>query len=169
MFGIRTSVAALVALAVAAPLSAQAAATQTVTFEVDAISVMSTSGAVSLHITSADVTAGATATLSKQDATTTYAFTSNDNGGSAHGKTIQGALNSNMPSNVSLKLTLAAPGTGTSAGATALTTTAANLVTGITPTNSATATVTYKLEADVTAGAQSSASRTVSFTIIDTP
>jgi hypothetical protein len=163
------SVAALVALAAAAPLSAQAAATQTVTFEVDAISVMSTSGAVTLHITSSDVTAGSSSTLSKQDATTNYAFTTNDNGASSHGKTIQGALNSNMPSNVSLKVTLAAPGTGSSAGATALTTTAANLVSGITPTNAASSTITYKLEADVTAGAQAQASRTVSFTIIDTP
>jgi hypothetical protein len=160
-------VALVAALVVAAPLGAQAAATQTVNFEVDAINVMTTSGAVTLHITSSDVTAGASSTLSRTNATTTYAFTTNDN--PSNGKTIEANLNSNMPSGVTLKITLATPGTGTSAGETSLTTSQAPLVTGITPTNAAAATITYKLEAAVTAGPQASASRTVSFTIIDTP
>lgn len=163
--GIR--VALVAALAAAAPLGAQAAATQTVNFEIDAISVMSTSGAVTLHIVAADVTAGASSTLSKTNATTTYAFTTNDN--PSNGKTIEGAINSNMPAGVSLKLTLATPGTGSSAGQKTLTTSTTALVTGITPTNAATSTLTYVLEAGVTAGPQTAASRTVSFTIIDTP
>ncbi len=162
----RVRVATLIALAAAAPLGAQAA-TQTVNFEVDAINVMSTSGAVTLHITSSDVTAGASSTLSKSDATTTYAFTTNNN--STNGKTIEGSLSSTMPTGVTLKINLTAPGTGTSAGETALTTGQSALVTGITPTNAATATISYKLEATVAAGPQSSASRTVNFTIIDTP
>jgi len=166
MLRIRLGVAALAMLAVGAQLRAQAA-TQTVTFQVDAINAMSTSGAVTLHITASDVTAGASATLSKTDATTTYAFTTNDN--AANGKTIQGALSSNMPAGLALKINVTAPGTGTSSGETSLTTSAAALVTGITPTNAATSAISYKLEAGVTAGPQASTSRTVNFTIIDTP
>ena len=166
MLRIRLGIAALAMLAVGAQLRAQAA-TQTVTFQVDAINAMSTSGAVTLHITASDVTAGASATLSKTDATTTYAFTTNDN--AANGKTIQGALSSNMPAGLALKINVTAPGTGTSSGETSLTTSAAALVTGITPTNAATSAISYKLEAGVTAGPQASTSRTVNFTIIDTP
>ena len=163
----RVRVAALIALAAAAPLEAQAAATQTVNFEVDAINLMSTSGAVTLHITSSDATAGASATLSKSDAASTYAFTTNDN--PTNGKTIEANLNSNMPSGVTLKITLAAPGAGTSAGEATLSTAQSALVTGITPTNASASTITYKLEANVTAGPQSASARTVNFTIIDTP
>jgi hypothetical protein len=155
------SIVGLLALATAAFASPDNTATQTVNYQVDAINVMSTSGAATVHITTA--TPGAAPTQAS-DTSTTYQYTSNET------KKITAEINSNMPSGLTLKVTLAAPtaSQGTSAGAKTLSTSAVDVVTEIAPCASDTGkAITYTLDATPAAGPISAASKTVTFTIID--
>ena len=79
---------------------------------------------------------------------------------------ITGKINTAMPTNTTLKVTLAAPTGGTSAGAIAMTTTAQNLVTAI-PKNTIASSlvVTYNFSATVAAATTASATRTLTLTI----
>lgn len=78
---------------------------------------------------------------------------------------ITGAINSNMPSGLTLKINLTAPAAGgTSAGNVTLTTTATNLVTGITPQKANGTTITYTLNATSQAD-PGSGTRTITLTI----
>ena len=133
-------------------------ANQTVTFAVNAVNEISVSaGAISLTISTA------TAGSEPSDATntaTTYAVTTNESS-----KKITGALDSDMPAGVTLKVQLAAPTGGSSAGEVTLSGTAADLVTGITKKAEGAKTISYKLQTTVAAGVISSASRTVTFTL----
>ena len=137
--------------------------TQTVTFAVNAINEMAAStdpGALTIS----------TATAGSQpdnatDATTTYAITTNAD--SSAPKKITGAIESVMPTAVTLTVNLAAPSVGSSAGATALSTSAADLVTGISKVAESGRTITYTLSATVAAGVVASATRTVTLTLTD--
>ncbi|MBI5099039.1 MAG: hypothetical protein HZB30_07335 [Nitrospirae bacterium] len=141
---------------------AASSTTQTVTYAVSAINEISVSGNPAA-LTVSTATAGS-APNSVSDATTTYAITTNETG-----KKITGAINSNMPAGVTLTVSLAAPTGGTSAGATSLSTSASNLVTGITTLNESGKTITYSLSATSAAGVVSSASKTVTLTVVDGP
>ena len=83
---------------------------------------------------------------------------------------ITAQLNANMPTGVTLSVTLAAPGQGSvSLGAVALDVTARNVVTGIKKNTSATQSITYQLSATAAAGVVPLSSRTVTLTIIQFP
>lgn len=154
---LRALAVALAALALTRQAGAQTA-TQTVTYQVDAINQISVSGAaIGLHITTA--TAGSAPT-SVTDGSTTWAVTTNQSGAK-----ITAAINSDMPSGVTLTLTLGAPTGATSAGAVALSHTAADVVTGITKLNESGLSVSYDLAATSAAGVVNSATKTVTLTI----
>ena len=141
---------------------AATSATQTVTYAVSAINAITVSGnPAALTVNAA--TAGSAPT-SVSDATTTYAITTNETG-----KKITGATNTDMPAGLTLTVNLVAPTGGSSAGATSLSSIAADLVTGITTLNESGKTITYNLSATSAAGVVGSASKTVTLTIVDGP
>lgn len=134
-------------------------ATQAVGYEVTAINELAITGEPTLTVNAA--VAGQAPTL-VSDALTSYAITTNQN------RKITGAIDTAMPSGVTLSVALAAPGVGTSSGDVSLTAVAQDLVTGITPIAAPTNVITYKLSATPLAGVVSSASKTVTFTIAAT-
>lgn len=77
---------------------------------------------------------------------------------------ITGSINSNMPKNVVLQVSIQAPSGATSLGLVSLSTTATNLLLGITALLPVAVTLTYRLTVNVSV-APTSASRTVTFTI----
>lgn len=135
------------------------AQTQTVTFEVKAINKMSVSGNPGALVVS-DATAGSAPT-DATDASTTWAVTTNQTG-----TKVTAAIDLAMPSGVALKVDLGAPTGATSAGAVALGTVAADLVTGITKLNESAKTITYTLSATSAAGVVASTTRTVTYTVV---
>jgi hypothetical protein len=159
----KSTIKAVFAALVLAGLGATAAyagnsAQQTVTYEVQAINELSVSSpTVSLTVNSA--TAGQAPNVAT-DATTTYSITTNETG-----RKITGAINSNMPSGVTLSVTLGAPTGASSAGKQALSTTAVDLVTGISTLNETGKSIGYELAATSAAGVVASASKTVTLTI----
>jgi hypothetical protein len=132
-------------------------ATQTVTFQVDAINQISVAGAVSLDINSAIAGSAPTSVASS---ISSWAVTTNQTGAK-----ITGSLAVAMPAGLTLSANLApAPG-ATSAGLKALTTTAVDLVTTITKLNASGLGLTYQLDATAAAGVVTSSSRVVTYTI----
>lgn len=152
----KTIFATMFLLAAAAGAASAQTATQTVTFQVDAINQIAFSGSPSLVINTA--TAGADP--SAATAAATWAVTTNQSGAK-----VTASIGSAMPAGVTLTVDLAAPAGGTSAGAQALTTTAVDLVTGLTKVAQGSLGVTYSLSATTAAGVVSSTSRTVTYTI----
>lgn len=139
---------------------AATSATQTVTYEVQAIDEISVSGNPGALIISS-ATAGSQPTA-VTNATTSYSITTNGTT-----KKITGKINTAMPANTSLKVTLAAPTGGTSAGQVTLTATDQDLVTGIGTLAESGKTITYEFSATISAGVVSSASKTVTLTVTD--
>lgn len=152
----RHYLATMLLLAGAASAASAQTATQTVTFQVDAINQIAFSGSPSLVINTA--TAGVDP--SAATAAATWAVTTNQTGAK-----VTASIGSAMPAGVSLTVNLAAPTGATSAGAQALSTTAVDLVTGLTKVAQGTLGVTYSLTATAAAGVVSSTSRTVTYTI----
>jgi hypothetical protein len=140
---------------VAGAASAQTA-TQSVTFQVDAINQISFSGSPSLVINTA--TAGSAPTSATAGAT--WAVTTNQTGAK-----ITASIGSAMPSGLTLQVNLSAPAGATSAGAQTLSTTAVDVVTSITKLAQTAIGVNYSLAATAAAGVVSSTSRTVTYTI----
>ena len=132
-------------------------ATQTVSFQVDAINQIAFSGSPSLVINTATAGSNPTAT---NNSTATWAVTTNQTGAK-----ITASIGSNMPAGLTLTVDLAAPAGATSAGAQSLSTTAVDLVTTITRLAQSSLGVTYTLTATAAAGVVSSTSRTVTYTI----
>jgi hypothetical protein len=132
--------------------------TQTVTFEVQAIDEISASGDPGA-LTISTATAGSEPD-NATDNTTTYAVTTNGTN-----KKITGEIEANMPANVTLQVNLTAPTGGSGSGATSLSTTAADLVTGITQRAESGLGITYTLSATVGAGVVASDTRTVTLTL----
>lgn len=159
----KSIVAALLAaglLSLASHALAGDTASQTVTFQVTPINELSVSGNPGALVVST-ATAGQAPDI-VSDASTTYAITTNESD-----RKITGAINTAMPSGVTLRVALQAPaGSGTSQGPTALTTTAQDLVTGISTLNEASRAITYSLQASSAAGVVPSASKTVTLTIL---
>ena len=151
---------AIAALLIAAtPAFAGNSATQIVSYEVKAINELSVSSeSVSLAVDSA--TAGSAPTAAT-NSTTTYSITTNESD-----RKIVGALNTDMPSGVTLSVALAAPSGAASAGQVALSTTPADLVTGISTLNETGKAIAYELTATSAAGVVPSASKTVTLTIM---
>ena len=137
-------------------------ATQTVTFEVQAIDEISASGDPGA-LTISTATAGSQPT-DATDNSTTYAVTTN-----GANKKITGEIDSNMPANTTLQVNLAAPTGGSSAGDVSLSTTAADVVTGVTGVAESGLGITYTLSATIAAGVVASDTRTVTLTLTDGP
>lgn len=153
----RRCAASLALVLGASGLAKAQTATQTVTFAVNAINVISVAGSPSLTIT----TAGAgSAPSSVTDATSTWAVTTNQTGAK-----ITASIASNMPAGLTLSVNLAAPTGATSNGALALSTVAADLVDGITKVAQGGLSMTYTLDATAAAGVVASATRLVTYTI----
>ena len=142
-------------LSAASAASAQTA-TQVVTFQVAAINQIAFSGSPSLVINTA--TAGSNPT--DATAAATWAVTTNQTGAK-----VTASIGSNMPAGLTLAVNLSAPSGGSSAGAQALSTTAVDVVTGITKLAQGSLGATYSLAATAAAGVVSSSSRTVTYTI----
>lgn len=134
---------------------AAAQTTATATYEVQAINEVSVSGnPAALVINTGAELAGVT------DATTTWGVTTNETG-----KKVTGAINTAMPTGVTLEVSLAAPSGATSAGSKALGIAAVDLVTGIAQVQATGLGVTYTLKSTPTAGVVASATKTVTYTI----
>lgn len=132
------------------------AQTATVTYEVKGIQEMALSGnpAALLIDNATKLKNGVT------DATTTWDATSN-----MTGTKVSAAINTAMPTGLTLTVNLAAPAGATSAGAVSLGTVAADLVTGITKVQASGLTATYGLTATASAGVVASATKTLTYTI----
>ena len=147
------------AVALLASLEAEAqTATQVVRFEVTAINQIGVTGSPApLAITSA--TAGSSLT-SVTSTGSSLAVTTNESN-----KKITAALDQPMPSGVTLEVTLAAPSGAASANYVPLSTSGADLVTGISATNAVSLPLTYRLSATPQAsiGTQT---RTITYTIV---
>ncbi|MFA6916312.1 MAG: hypothetical protein WC222_07930 [Parachlamydiales bacterium] len=96
------------------------------------------------------------------DTSTTYSVVTNESN-----QRIFAALNTNMPTGLTLQVNLQAPTGATSAGAQTLSTTSVDLVTGISNANQTGLTVSYSLAATVAAATAPSATRTLTYTIGD--
>ena len=151
------AVGGLLTCAAAAAASAQTA-TQTVTFQVDAINQVGVTGSPSLAVNTAVPGAAPTQVSSTGH---TWAVTTNQTGAK-----ITASIASNMPSGLTLQATLGAGATGaTSAGAKTLSTVAQDMVTGLTKVNATGLPLSYTLDATSAAGVITSSSRVVTFTI----
>lgn len=146
-------------LLVASSAFAQATATHNLNLAVNAVTKISTSaGAINLTIT--DGVAGVDA-LTSVSGSGDYSITHNKN----TNMKITAEINNNMPTDITLKGSLAST-KGTTAGAQVLSTTPVNVVTAIVKGADANRTATYTLEALASAGEWSGA-RTVTLTLTD--
>lgn len=153
---------AMVALLTIAAVNAFAAdnANQTITYQVQAINEISVSGNPGALIVITAVPGSQPTAVT--DATTTYAITTN-----IASKKITGALNTAMPANTALKVTLVAPTGGSSAGQVTLTASAQDLVTGISTLAESGLAISYEFSATLAAGVVASAQKTVTLTVAD--
>jgi hypothetical protein len=149
-------ISGLLVIAAAASASAQTA-TQTVTFQVDAINLVGVTGTPSLDINTA--TAGSAPT-SATSSGNTWAVTTNQTGAK-----ITASIASNMPVGLTLSATMGAPAGATSAGAKTLSTVAQDMVTTITKLAQSGMALSYQLDATAAAGVVTSTTRVVTFTI----
>jgi hypothetical protein len=147
------------ALAVgAARIAVAQTATQTVTFQVTAINQISITGAAPTLIVNTAVAGSAPTTATSSGIT--WAVTTNQSNAK-----ITASIPANMPAGLTLSADLGAPAGATGAGPMALTTTAVDLVTGITKLNASGLSLTYSLDATTAAGVVASGTRVVTFTI----
>lgn len=154
----------LLLVTLALPLAATEAraqtATQTVTFQVDTIKAMSASGDPGKLVVNS-----ATAGSSPDDATdnsTSWAVTTN-----LSNTKVTGSIDTNMPSGVTLTVSLAAPSGASSSGDISLSTTDQDLVTGVSQVAESGLTITYTLSATTGAGVVAEDTRTVTFTLLE--
>jgi hypothetical protein len=163
MFRIRMFIAGT-ALSLAAGTVVQAQASQQktlqVNYEVQQINQITVTTAPTLTISTA--TAGSQP--DSATATGTWAITTNDSL-----RKITVGLDSDMPANTILKIRMAAPGHGTSAGWVVLSSTAATTVDGIYQIIGSSLNIDYQLNATVDAGIIAAAHKTATFTIAAMP
>jgi hypothetical protein len=152
----RSMMGGLLVIAAAASASAQST-TQTVTLEIDAINEIAVAGTPSLTI-SAAVAGGAPSSATA--AGNTWSVTTNQSNAK-----LTASIGSALPSGVTLSADLGAPAGATSAGLTALSTTAVDLVTGISKLNSAGLSLSYQLDATAAAGTLASTTTVVTYTV----
>jgi hypothetical protein len=153
----RTAIMSGLLIIAAAASAAAQTATQTVTFQVDAINQVAVTGTPTLDINAA-VAGGAPTTVTSSG--NTWAVTTNQTTAK-----ITASIASNMPAGLTLSATLGAPAGATSAGIKSLSTVAVDIVTGITKLNASGLSLTYQLDATSAAGVVTSATRVVTYTI----
>jgi hypothetical protein len=157
---VRLFAAAAFALAFVSSVAHAQTATQTVTFSVSAINQITVSGDASLTLGAAAPGSDPTPVT---NTATTYSITTNE-----ANKRITASIPTVMPNGVTLTVALAAPSGATTTGAQPLSTTAVNLVTGISAQTANGLGITYTLSATAAAGTVSS-SRVVTFTVVTGP
>ena len=148
------SVAVLVVLAATAHAQS---ATQTVTFQVNAVNQLAVTGSPSLTITTA--VAGNAPTQVNANANT-WAVTTNQTGAK-----VTASIAAAMPPGVTLSARMFPPAAATSTGMRPLGVAAVDLVTGITKLNQSGMQLRYRLNATSAAGVIASDTRVVTFTI----
>jgi hypothetical protein len=130
--------------------------TQDLNGEVQAINQIALTGSPSLVIS----TAAAGSAPTSVTANAAYAITTNETN-----RKITAQIDADAPAGVTIAASLAAPSGGTSAGAVLLSTTAQDVVTGISTVSTSGLNVTYTLSATAAAGVVPSFKRTVTYTI----
>lgn len=138
-----------------------ATATQGLTLAVSPVTLIAVNGG-SLSLTINAGTAGENALTAVNSTVSTYSITHNK--GTV--KKITGSLDSNLPTGISITANLAST-KGSSAGAVTLSTTAVDLVTGISKGADKNQTVTYNFQANADAGELASVVKTVTYTLTD--
>jgi flagellar capping protein FliD len=136
--------------------AAQLSVTQTVQYQVNAINVIAFFGSPTLTVSTAVPGSDLTPTTSTGS---TWAVTTNQSNSK-----ITAVINSSMPAGLTLTANLDAPSGATSTGEQTLSTTAQDMVTGITRVAEAALNVIYGLTATVSAGV-TSGTRIVTYTI----
>lgn len=138
-----------------------------VNVEIQAINEILIAGDVSLTISSA--TPGSDP--APATGSTTYAVTTNDAGGTtritASTDVNPNTLGAGPGNDLVLSVTAGAPTGGTSAGAVSLSTTAANVVTGMAPVSQAGVALSYTMTATAETGQLASTAITVTYTIVN--
>jgi len=152
---IRSTVALALMTFVAGTAGAQA--TQTVTFAVNAVNQIAVTGSPSLTITTA---VAGSAPTSVTDATAKWAVTTNQTAAK-----VTASIDLDMPTGLTLSATLVAPSVGTSAGIKALSSTAVDVVSGMTKVAGSNLGITYTLDATTAAGVVGTSTRTVTYTV----
>lgn len=147
-------------LAIGSGVASAQTDTNTVTYSVSQVSLVDIAGNVTLAVTTGTAGSG----LTSATASTTYAITNNY---ITSGVKITGSLNTAMPANTTLTLAVTAPGSGTTAGVVTLTATAQDLVTGIGAINATGVAMNFTLAATVDAGVISSATKTLTLTLVN--
>ncbi|MBI4859399.1 MAG: hypothetical protein HY815_03955 [Candidatus Riflebacteria bacterium] len=132
---------------------------QTLTIVVSAINELAVSGVVAPLVVST-VPAPGSEPSAATDSSTAYSLTTN----SSTPKAVTAVLNQNMPAGVTLSIALQSP-PGSSPGDVALSTTAQNVLTGVSQTVGSSRSISYTLSALVAAGVVSATSRTVTLTL----
>lgn len=153
--------AAAASLFVSGAAHAQSTASHNVSYSVSAINQIAVTGAPSLSITTA--TAGS-APASVTDATSSWAITTNQTT-----KKLTASLNTAMPTGVTLEVSAAAPSGATGAGFQTLGTSSVDVVTAISQVAGSGMALTYRLSATLAAGAITSATKTVTYTLVTGP
>ena len=138
--------------------------TITVNYEVQAINELAIDVA-SVTLTINAATAGSQPTDVTDSTTADYAITTNCG---TDAKKITAAIDTAMPTGVTLYVNLTAPTGATSSGETEVTNVAANVVTAIDGVAESALDITFKLSATVAAGVVASASKTLTLTLTDT-
>lgn len=133
-------------------------ATQNVNITVNEIAVISVQGGL-INLTIDTATAGDDPTPATADVTYNVSTNGSD-------KKITAALDSDMPAGLTLTANMSAPATASSAGALSLSSTAVDLVTGISTLKANGLDLTYEASATLDA-VPDSHSRTVTYTITD--
>lgn len=154
--------AAFILTLIAALLQGNAFGAQTgtasVTFSFQAIDEISVTGAPTLTINSAVAGQQPQPVV---DTTSTYSVSTNGTN-----RRITASINTQMHAYTTLEIQLAAPGSGTSTGYKTLSTTAADVVTGISQVAAPNKMITYRFSATTSAGVLTS-SCTVTLTLTD--
>ncbi len=158
---IAVTVAAALGLAGGSAVYAASSDTQTVNFTINSISEIDVANsAVTLTVGSA--TAGSNPTPAT--ATSSYSITTT---ASTNGKKITAALDTAMPTNVTLQVAVDAPtGSGTSQGTVTLSATPVDVVTALQGVAQTNVSINYTLGATL-AALPTSSLRTVTYTIVD--
>jgi hypothetical protein len=134
-------------------------ATQLVRFQVNAINQVAVSGnPAPMVINSASA---GNVPVSVIGGGTSYAVTTNESN-----QKITVSIDQSLPSGVTLEVALAAPDGAVSAGAVLLSTSGADVVTGITSANASALPITYRLSATPAVQMSAPTARTVTFTIV---
>jgi hypothetical protein len=162
VYAMKRFFAAFILTLIAALLQGNAFGAQTgtasVTFSFQAIDEISVTGAPTLTINSAIAGQQPQPVV---NTTSTYSISTNGTN-----RKITASINNKMPAYTTLEIQLAAPGSGTSTGYTTLSTTAANVVTGISQVAAPNQMITYRFSATTSAGVLTN-SCTVTLTLTD--